>query len=119
MSEAATRYREAVVRRALEGPGTATAVARRAAFDNQGVDEPARALVAKVATAAWTVTDADVAATKSAGVSEDEIFEFAVCAALGQATRQLDAALAALDGAVPHAAVAVNRTEATGEGVTR
>ncbi len=72
------------------------------------MDEPARALVAKVATAAWTVTDADVVATKAA-VSEDEIFELAVCAALGQATRQLDSALAALDGAAPPAAVHVNR----------
>jgi adenine-specific DNA methylase len=94
-------------------------VARRAAFDNQGVYEPARALVAKVAKAAWTVTDADVAATKSAGVSEDEIFELAVCAALGQATRQLDEALAALDAATPHAAVPVTRPQAIGEGGTR
>jgi hypothetical protein len=119
MSKKATRYREAVVRRAVDGPGTASAAARRAAFDNQGVDESARALVAKVAKAAWTVTDADVAATRSAGVSEDEIFELAICAALGQATRQLDTALAALDAAAPHAAEPVNRTVATGEGVTR
>jgi len=119
MSEAATRYREAVVRRALEGPGTATAVARRAAFDNQGVDERARALVAKVARAAWTVTDADVAATRSAGVSEDEIFELAVCAALGQATRQLGDALAALDAAAPHDAVPANNPPASGEGGPR
>ena len=116
MSREATRYREAVVRRALEGPGTASAVARRAAFDNQGVGEPARALVVKVAKAAWTVTDADVAATRSAGVSEDEIFELAVCAALGQATRQMDAALAALDAAAPHAAPSLDIPHATPDG---
>ena len=114
MSEPATRYREAVVRRALQGPGTASAATRRAAFDNQGVPEPARALVAKVAKAAWTVTNADVAATKSAGVSEDEIFELTVCAALGQATRQLDDALAALDAAT----TSVTRPQAS-EGGTR
>ena len=34
---------------------------------------------------------------KAAGVSEDEIFELVVCAALGQSTRQLSAALSALD----------------------
>ena len=117
MSESATRYREAVVRRALEGPGTASAAARRGAFDNQGVPESARALVAKVARAAWTVTDADVAAAKSAGASEDEIFELTVCAALGQATRQLDDALAALDAATTSAPGA-NRPQ-TSEGVTR
>ena len=116
MSREATRYRETVVRRALEGPGTASVVDRRAAFDNQGMGEPARALVAKVATAAWTVNDADVAATKSAGVSEDEIFELAVCAALGQATRQMDAALAALDAASPDAAPSLNRPDATADG---
>jgi hypothetical protein len=101
MSDPATRYREAVVSRVLGGPGTASAAARRAAFDNQGVDEPARALVAKVAAAAWTVTDADVVAARAAGVAEDAIFELTVCAALGQATRQLDAALTALDTAMP------------------
>lgn len=99
MSQAARGYREAVVRRVLEGPGTAAGDARRAAFDNQGVDERARALVDTVARNAWKVTDQDVAAVKAAGLSEDEIFELAVCAALGQATRQLDAALRALDAA--------------------
>ena len=100
MSEAARRYREQVVERALHGAGTASVAARRAAFDNQGVDAPARALVEKVARRAWTVTDEDVAAAKAAGVPEDEIFELTVCAALGQATRQLDAALAALGQAM-------------------
>jgi hypothetical protein len=117
MSEPATRYREAVVRRALQGPGIASAAARRAAFDNQGVPEAARALVAKVAKAAWTVADADVAAAKSAGASEDEIFELTVCAALGQATRQLDDALAALDAATTSATVA--KSPQTSEGATR
>ena len=42
---------------------------------------------------------ADIGAVTAAGVREDEVFEFVVCAALGQATRQLDAALAALDRA--------------------
>jgi len=99
MSQAATGYRQAVVERALRGPGTASTAARRAAFDNQGVDSPARALVDRVAQRAWTVTDEDVAGTKAAGVSEDQIFELAVCAALGQATRQIEAGLAALEAA--------------------
>jgi hypothetical protein len=96
MSEAANRFRERVVERVLHGPGTMERAARLAAFDNHGVDERARRLIEKVARHAWKVTDDDVAATKAAGVSEDEIFELVVCAALGQATRQLDAALAAL-----------------------
>ena len=67
------------------------------------IDDRAASLVDKVSRRAWTVSDEDVAATKRAGVSEDEIFELTVAAALGQATRQLDAALAVLDAAAPAA----------------
>src|SRR5262245_25292739 len=100
MSEAATRLRKATIERALHGPGVASGDARRAAFDNRGVAEPARALIDKVARHAYKVTDEDVAAARAAGLSDDEIYELCVCAALGQSTRQLEAALAALDEAV-------------------
>jgi hypothetical protein len=103
MSEAATRLRKAVVDRVLNGPGRTTATARRAAFDNSGVDERARALVGAVARHAWQVSDDDVAAAKNAGLSDDEIFELVVSAALGQSSRQLDSALAALDEATESA----------------
>ena len=99
MSEAAHRLRAAAVDRARHGPGTASPEARQAAVDNAGVDPRARKLVDTIARHAWKVTDADVDAVKAAGLSEDEIFELAVCAAFGQATRQLEAALAALDAA--------------------
>ena len=95
MSEAVERLRKQVIEKALHGPGSTTGDARRAAFDNQG----AGPLVEKVAKNAWKVTDEDVAAAKQAGKSDDEIFELVVCAALGQSTRQLDAALAALEDA--------------------
>ena len=104
MSDAATRLRKAVVETAVTGPGRASSAQRRAAFDNQGVAAPARALVAKVATSAWKIADEDVAAVKQAGLREDEIFELAVSAALGQATRQLEAALAVVDQAFAAAA---------------
>ena len=93
MSEAVTRLRKIVVERAV------TTDPHRAAFANQGVAEPARALIDKVANHAYRVTDEDIAAVKAAGSSEDAVFELAVCAALGQATRQLEAALAALAAA--------------------
>jgi hypothetical protein len=41
----------------------------------------------------------DIAAVKASGLSEDQIFELVVCAAIGQATRQYDTAFAALDTA--------------------
>jgi alkylhydroperoxidase family enzyme len=56
-------------------------------------------LIDKVAKRAYTVTDEDIAAARASGLSEDQIFEIVVCAAVGQATRQYDAALAALKAA--------------------
>jgi hypothetical protein len=99
MSETVTRLRKAVIERALHGKGAAGGDTRRAAFDNRGVPPASQALVDKIAKNAWKVTGEDIAAAKRAGVSEDEIFELAVCAALGQASRQLDSALAVLDAA--------------------
>jgi hypothetical protein len=101
MSDVVTRYRKAVVERALEGSGKAGGAARRAAFDNQGVPEATRVLIDKVARAAWKVGDQDIAVARAAGVTEDEIFELVVCAALGESTRQLESALAALEAARP------------------
>jgi alkylhydroperoxidase family enzyme len=91
--------RKALVARILEGDGRASHAYRRAAFDNARFAEPLRTLIDKVAKHAHTVTDDDIAAAKASGVSEDQIFEFVVCAAIGQATRQHDAALAALSAA--------------------
>jgi hypothetical protein len=99
MSEANTRLRLAVVDRALHGPGFSSAHLRQAAFDNSGVDGRAQALVDAIARNAWKITDEQVADTLAAGVCEEVVFELAVCAALGQASRQFSAALAALDAA--------------------
>ena len=99
MSEQTRTLREAVVDRAVRGPGVASAASRQAAFANQDVDPRARALVDKITRHAWKVTSADVSAVTAAGVREDEVFELAICTALGQATRQLNAALSALDEA--------------------
>jgi alkylhydroperoxidase family enzyme len=91
--------RKALVKRILEGAGKASTAERRAAFNNSGLAEPLGTLVNKVARHASRVTDEDITAAKGSGVSEDEIFEIVVCAAVGQATRQYDAALAALEAA--------------------
>lgn len=101
MSEAATRFRKEVVERVLHGQGKSGGDERRAAFDNTartGEPPAVRALVDKVTKNAWKVTDEDVAAAKAV-LSEDQVFELCVCAALGQSTRQLESALAALDEA--------------------
>jgi hypothetical protein len=103
MSADAMRFRKAAVDVVLGNDGRSSVAQRRAAFANEGVAEPARALIDKVARNAWKVTDEDIAAVKAGGLSEDEIFELAVTASLGQATRQLDAGLAALDAALASA----------------
>jgi hypothetical protein len=87
---------EAIVTRALEGDGRASRAQRRGAFDNAGLAEPLSTLIDKVAMRPTRVTDEDLAAVKASGLSEDQIFELVVCAALGQATRQYETALEAL-----------------------
>jgi alkylhydroperoxidase family enzyme len=91
-----THARNALVARILEGDGKASHALRRAAFDNVELTNPLKTLIDKVARHAYQITDEDIAAATASGFSEDQIFELVVCAALGQATRQYDAALAAL-----------------------
>jgi hypothetical protein len=89
----------AVVTRVLEGDGRASRAARRAAFENEGLDEPLRTLIDKVARQPTQVSDEDIAAVLASGESEDQIFELVVCAAIGAATRQYETALQALEEA--------------------
>jgi len=91
--------RKALTKRILEGAGKASLSERRAAFDNSGLAESPGALVDKVARHPYSVTDEDIAAARDSGLSEDQIFEIVVCAAIGEATRQYDTALAALEAA--------------------
>jgi hypothetical protein len=89
--------RKGVLTRILEGEGGAAPAQRRAAFDNAGVPEPLRTLVEKVAKKAHRVTDDDVAAARAAGLSEDQIFEIVICAAIGEANRQYEQAMVAVE----------------------
>jgi hypothetical protein len=91
-----TQARKELVARILEGDGRASRARRRAAFDNAGLAEPLAKLIDKVAKQAYKVTDEDIAAARASGLSEDQIFEVVVCAAVGQAMRQYDRARAAL-----------------------
>lgn len=89
----------ALVTRILESDGRTSPAERLAAFDNAVAREPLRTLVGKVAGDPTGVTDDDIAAVKAAGTTEDQVFELVICAAVGQATRQYQSALAALDEA--------------------
>ncbi|MGH3191468.1 MAG: hypothetical protein ACRDOL_30320 [Streptosporangiaceae bacterium] len=86
--------------RILNGEGRASPEQRARAFSNTGLSQPLEGLLGKVATRPTRVTDADFAAARVAGFSEDELFELVVCAAVGQSARLYDAGLAALADAV-------------------
>jgi hypothetical protein len=88
--------RDAAIRAAVEGKAHSSIEARRAAFANAEVPDAARELLAKVVRDSTTVTEDDMRAVADA-LGEDATYELVVCAALGQATRQLEAALAVLD----------------------
>jgi len=91
--------RVAGLRRAVfDSPGASDLAERAAAASAVAVPPPLDAYVAKVDGAAYRITDADVAALKSAGCSEDEIFEVTVAAAVGAALRGLEAGLRAMRG---------------------
>ncbi|MBF6328120.1 hypothetical protein IU452_06265 [Nocardia transvalensis] len=86
----------ALVDRVLSGGGKTSREQRAHAFDNAGLPPPLDTLIDKVATRPTQVTDADFAAAKASGFSEDQIFELVVCAAVGESARLYDAGLAAL-----------------------
>ena len=86
--------------RILNGEGRASPEQRARAFGNAGLAPPLDGLLGKVATRPAQVTDADFAAARAAGVTEDELFELVICAAVGQSARLYNAGLAALADAV-------------------
>ncbi len=102
MTQVGSLY-HALVERVVEGPGEASQALRRAAFANEGLNPPLSELVDKVAQRPYRVSDADIAAVRADGLSEDQVFELVVCAAIGQSARQYQTALAALDLAMESA----------------
>jgi hypothetical protein len=86
-----------LVNRVLKGEGYSSLPTRQAAFNNSTDQPPAlRSLVENVAHNAHKITDSDIAAAKQTGVSEDQLFELIICAAVGQASRQYESGLSAL-----------------------
>lgn len=86
----------ALVDRVLHGEGRASPEQRASAFSNADVPPPLRALIGKVGTSPAEVTNADFAAAKASGFSEDQLFELVICAAVGESARLYEAGLAAL-----------------------
>jgi alkylhydroperoxidase family enzyme len=93
LADAADALRRAV----LESPGATTVEARRAASDGTADEPVAAAYVATVQQAAYRITDGRVLELRASGLSDDQVFELTVAAALGEAQRRLDAGLALVD----------------------
>ena len=90
--------RAALRRAVLELPAHTDTATRAAAAGGDPLPEPLGSYLAKVRERSWRIGDDDVAGLRAAGLSEDEIFELTVAAALGTATRSLNAGLRALRG---------------------
>jgi len=69
---------------------------REASQPDREQPEAARAYVEKVRRHAWRVTGADVEALRAAGLSEDEIFEATVAAAVSAGLDRLEAGMRTL-----------------------
>lgn len=80
----------------LERDGVTDRAARRQAYAGEGAPGAVAAYVATVQRNAYRVDDAMVAAVRRAGLDDDAIFELTVATAVGEATRQFDAAMQAL-----------------------
>jgi len=99
---------QAITDAVVAGPGQTPSELRRAvlaqatrlAGARSGAPAPAPfgSYVDKVAQHAYKVTDADVAALKSAGSTEGAVFEVTAAAALGAALGRLERGMAALQG---------------------
>ena len=87
---------QALVDRVLNGEGKASPELRARAFGNAGLPPTLQALISKVATRPTEVSDADFAAAKESGFTEDQLFELVTSAAVGQSSRMYEAGLAAL-----------------------
>jgi alkylhydroperoxidase family enzyme len=82
--------------RVLNGPGVVDYAIRAAAFDGAGVPDDLASYVDKVVEHAYKVTDSDIEQLKTAGYSEDAIFEITVAAAVGAGVRRYEAGVEAM-----------------------
>lgn len=87
----------AALRRAiLETPGATEVWERAAAEAGEPTGTAADAYLDNVRRGSYRIVDADIDALRAAGVREDAIFELTLAAALGEATRRFDRAMAAV-----------------------
>ena len=89
----------ALVHSVLHGSGTTTVEQRAAAYENAAADPGLRPLLEKVVVGAARITEADFDRARACGLSDDQLFELVIAAAVGQSTRMYEAGLVALEEA--------------------
>ena len=99
MGDRYASMRSAVRAAILDNDGVLDRETRRKAFAGEGAPGPIASYVATVHQHAYKVHDQMVEDVRRTGLDDDGLFELTVAAAVGRATAQLEAALAALDDA--------------------
>jgi alkylhydroperoxidase family enzyme len=84
-----TRLLEELQRVVLRGPGQLEPTIRQLAFEREACPPTVDGYVARVADAAYKVSDNDITALRGAGHTDDQIFELTVTSALGEAHRRV------------------------------
>ncbi len=95
MPRDAASYLSELRRIVLEGPGVTAASLRQAVASQGAVPAELAGFVDKVRRHAYKVTDDDIAALRTAGKSDDEIFEITIATTVGVAIHRTTRALAA------------------------
>jgi len=88
----------ALRRAVLESPGRTEPAARLAAAEGSSLPAPLDSYILRVRDQSYRITDRDIDTLTAAGISEDEIFELTVAAALGAAMLSFNAGMRALTG---------------------
>jgi len=89
---------EALRRAVFEAPGSTEPAVRAAAGTGGELPDPVGSYATLVRDQSYRITDTDLARLSAAGLSDDDIFEVTVAAAVGAALRRLDAGLRAVRG---------------------
>lgn len=94
-AQVVSAFRDAVLR----GKAVLSPTVRRIALEGGDAGTDSRDYLAKVRAHAYRVTDEDVAALRSAGWTDETIYELTIAAAVGEGLRRLDVGLDALRAA--------------------
>jgi hypothetical protein len=89
---------DALRRAVFESAGSTEPAVRVAAGSGGGLPDPVGSYAIVVRDRSYRITDTDLARLTTAGLSDDDIFEVTIAAAVGAALQRLDAGMRAVGG---------------------